>query len=161
MMVKEGRDLREKELEIIEGEFINISQSTVRNIEGGHIEMQQVGALSIDAERIEVTQGASLMMRGDEVNLNQSISGVAIGDNTSIHFSFTPLSISKHETTVNRSAAGVIAAGSVKAENSSALFVLANKVEGNLTTLFDWKSAMAVGAVAGGIWGLLSLLRRR
>lgn len=161
MMVKEERDLQEKDVEIIEGEFINITQSTVRNIEGGHIEMQQVGALSIDGERIEVTQGASLMVRGDDVGLNQSISGLTIGDTTSINFSFTPLSISKHETVVNRSAAGIIAAGDVRAENSSALLVLANKVEGNITTLFDWKSALAAGAVAGGIWGLLSLIRKR
>jgi hypothetical protein len=161
MMVKEERDLQEKELEIIEGEFINISQSTVRNIEGGHIEMQQVGALSIDGERIEVTQGAALMVRGDNIGLNQSISGLTIGDTTSINFSFTPLSVSKGETAVHRSAAGIIAAADIRAENSSALLVLANKVEGNLTTLFDWKSALAVGAVAGGIWGLLSLVRKR
>ncbi len=161
MKVRDETDLQEKDLEIIEGEFVNISQSTVRNIEGGHIEMQQVGALSVDGERIEVTQGAALLVRGEDVGLNQSISGVTLGDTTSINFSFTPVAVSKHEMTVTRSAAGIVAAGRVKTDNSSALLVLANKVEGNLTTLFDWKSAMAVGAVAGGIWGLLSLLRRR
>lgn len=160
-MAKDERDIQEKDLEIIEGEFINISQSTVRNIEGGHVEMQQVGALSIDGEKIEATQGAAILIRGEEVSLNQSISFSSIGENTSINFSFIPLSVSKRDTTIHRSAAGVIAAGTVKAENSSALLVLSKHVEGNLTTLFDLKSAAAVGAVAGGIWGFFSLLRRR
>ena len=51
-MGKEGQEIKEKDLEIIEGEFVTISQSTVRSVEGGHVEMQQVGALSIDGERI-------------------------------------------------------------------------------------------------------------
>jgi hypothetical protein len=160
-MAKDEQELQEKDVEIIEGEFINISQSSVRNIEGGHIEMQQVGALSIDGDKIEVTQGAAILIRGEDVGINQSISFSSIGENTSINFSFIPLAVSKNDTTVHRSAAGIIAAATVKAENSSALLVLAKNVEGNLTTLFDWKSAAAVGAVAGGIWGFFSLLRRR
>jgi len=71
------------------------------------------------------------------------------------------LSVSRGETTISRSAAGIIAAGNVRADKSAAVLVLANKVEGNMTTLFDWKSTIAMGAVVGGIWGLLSLFRKR
>jgi hypothetical protein len=160
-MEKEEKDIREKELEIIEGEFININQSTVRNVEGGHVEMQQVGALSVDGEKIEATQCAAVLVHGGDVNMNQSISTVTVGNNTTVNFSCAPLSFSRYETTLNRTAAGVVAAGSVKADKSVALIVLANKVEGELTTLLDWKSAAAASAVVGGIWGLLSLLRRK
>ncbi|SPQ01214.1 conserved hypothetical protein [Candidatus Sulfobium mesophilum] len=161
MMEKEEKDIRDRDLEIIEGEFININQSTVRNVEGGHVEMQQVGALSVDGEKIEATQCASALTHGDEIFFNQSISTVTIGNNTTVNYSFSPVSLSRYETTLNRSAAGLVAAGSVKADNSVALMVLANKVEGELTTLLDWKSAVAIGAVVGGVWGLLSLLRRK
>lgn len=161
MIEKEEKNIENQNLEIIEGEFINIAQSTVRNVEGGHIEMQQVCTLSIDGERVETTQVAAGIIRGNNVNMNQSISLATVSSDLAINYSFSPVSLSRGETTVDRSAVGVIAAGSVKAENSSALLVLANEVDGNLTTLLDWKSTAALGAVIGGIWGLLSLFRRR
>jgi hypothetical protein len=39
--------------------------------------------------------------------------------------------------------------------------MIARNVHGTVTTLLDWRSALAIGAVAGGILGALSLLRRR
>jgi hypothetical protein len=62
---------------------------------------------------------------------------------------------------VNRSAAGIIGAKEIKAENSSAIVLIANKVEGDVTTLLDWRSALAFGAVIGGTLGFLSLFRRK
>jgi hypothetical protein len=155
------REIEKSDLEFVEGEFINIKQSTVRSVEGGHIELQQVGALSIDAERMEVTQGASVILKGNDVTLNQSISAVTAGEDVSIQFSFCPVSISREKTEVNRSAVGVLAAQTVKAENTSALLLVANKVEGNITTLLDGRSALILGATFGGLLGFLSLLRRR
>jgi hypothetical protein len=160
-MQKDEKELEKSSLEFIEGEFINIKQSTIRSVEGGHVELQQVGALSIDAERMEVTQGASVILRGNDVTLNQSISGVTAGENVSVQFSLSPVCISKENSEVNRSAVGILAAQTVKAENTSSLFVVANKVEGNITTLIDWRSALAVGATFGGLLGFLSLLKRR
>jgi len=161
MMKKEEREIEKKDLEFVEGEFINIKQSTIRAVEGGHIELQQVGALSIDGEKLEVTQGASVILRGDDISLNQSLSAVTVGEKVSIDFSFSPMSVSRENTTVNRSAVGLMAAKDISSENSSAFLVVANKIEGNITTLLDWRSALALGGVLGGIWGFLSLLRRR
>ncbi len=160
-MHKEEKDLEKSDLEFIEGEFINIKQSTIRLVEGGHVELQQVAALSIDADRMEVTQGASVVLRGNDVNLNQSLSAVTAGENVSIQFSLSPVTVSKDNIDVNRSAVGLLAAPSVKAENSSALLVVANKVEGTVTTLLDWRSALALGAIFGGLWGFISLLKNR
>jgi hypothetical protein len=160
-MEKVEKELLEKDLDIIEGEFIKISQSTVRNLEGANIEMQQVGAMSIDGEKIEASQCAALMIRGDSVSMHQGASMVSIGNNMSLNFSCTPVSISKGDTALNKSAAGIVASANVKSENSTALFVIANKVEGNITTLFDWKSTLAIGAVLGGVFGMLSLIKRK
>jgi hypothetical protein len=161
MMQREERELEKRDLDFVEGEFVNIKQSTIRAVEGGHIELQQVGALSIDGEKLEVTQGAAVVLKGDDISLNQSLSAITVGDKVSIDFSFSPMSVSRENTLVNRSAVGLLAAKDVSSENTSAFLVVANKVEGNITTLLDWRSALALGGVLGGIWGFLSLLRRR
>jgi hypothetical protein len=161
MMQREERELEKRDLDFVEGEFVNIKQSTIRAVEGGHIELQQVGALSIDGEKLEVTQGAAVVLKGDDISLNQSLSAITVGDKVSIDFSFSPMSVSRENTLVNRSAVGLLAAKDVSSENTSAFLVVANRVEGNITTLLDWRSALALGGVLGGIWGFLSLLRRR
>jgi hypothetical protein len=161
MTRREEKELEENEFEFIEGEFVNIKQSTVRSVEGGHIELQQVGALSIDGEKIEVTQGASVILKGIDITLNQSISAITAADNVSVNFSFSPMSFSREHTTTNRSAVGLMAAMDIKSENTSAFLVIANNIEGNVTTLLDWRSALALGAIFGGIWGFISLLFRR
>lgn len=156
-----GKKEFEGNVELVEGEFVNIKQSTVRAVEGGHVELQQVGALSIDGEKVEVTQGASAIIRGDDVSLNQSMSAITAADNVSINFSFSPLSISRQQTDISRSAVGLIVGKDVNAESTSAILVLAKKFDGSVTTLLDWRSALALGATIGGIWGLLSLLRKK
>jgi hypothetical protein len=160
-MKRKDKELEKSDLEFIEGEFINIKQSTIRSVEGGHLELQQVGALSIDGEKIEVTQGASGILRGRDISLNQSISGVTAADNVAINFSLSPLTISREQTTASRSAVGIMAAKEIKSENTSAFLVVSNKIEGNVTTLLDTRSAVALGAVIGGLWGFFSLLLKR
>lgn len=161
-MAKNSTDIiEEKDVELIEAEFVNIKQSSIRAVEGGHIEMQQVGALSIDGERVEVTQGAAGILRGNDVSLNQSISAVTAGNNIALNLSLSPMTISKDETIANKSAIGVMTAMNIKAENSASVLMIANKVDGNVTTLLDWRSAIALGAVFGGVWGFFSLFRKR
>jgi hypothetical protein len=160
-MKRKEKELEKSDLEFVEGEFINIKQSTIRSVEGGHLELQQVGALSIDGEKVEVTQGASGILRGHDISLNQSISGVTAADNVAINFSLSPLTISREQTTASRSAVGIMAAKEIKSENTSAFLVISNKIEGNITTLLDMRSAVALGAVVGGLWGFFSLLLKR
>jgi hypothetical protein len=54
-----------------------------------------------------------------------------------------------------------MAAREIQSENTSAFLVVANKIEGNITTLLDWRSALALSSVIGGLLGLFSLLLKR
>lgn len=159
-MNQESVDIEGKNVNMVEAEFMNIVQSTVRSVEGGHIELQQVGAFSIDGERVEVTQGASVLLKGDTISLNQSIGGVVAGNSTNLNFSFVPLSASADSTIVEKSAIGIMAAKEIKSENSTSVIMIGKNISGSVTTLLDWKSALAISAVAGGIFGLFSLLRK-
>ena len=160
-MDEKEQEITERELEIVEGEFVKVSQSRVRNVEGGHIEMEQIFALSIDGEKIEASQGAVALISGNDVSMNQSVCMVAAGNRNSLKHSFVPVSLTREKTSLKKSAACIIGANTVKAENSAAVLVLAKNIDGNLNTLFDWKSAAAFGAVLGGIWGMFTLLRKR
>lgn len=158
---KDILEMESKNLDVAEAEFMNIRQSTIRAVEGGHIELQQVCALSIDGERVEVTQGAAVLMRGTNLSLNQSIGGVIVGDNTNLNFSFTPVSVSSGEAVVKRSAIGVMAAKEINSDNSTSILMIGRNINGNVTTLLDWRSALAIGAITGGIFGLFSIFRKR
>lgn len=160
-MGKEIIEIENKNLDMVEAEFINIRQSTVRSVEGGHIELQQVGALSIDGERIEVTQGASVFMKGDNLSLNQSIGLLTAGNTTNLNFSFSPVSVSADKAVINRSAAGAVIAKDINSDNSTSILMIGKNISGNVTTLLDWRSALAISAIAGGIFGLFSILRRK
>lgn len=151
----------ERDIDVIEAEFVNIEQSSVRAVEAGHAAMQQVAALSIDGDRIEVTQGAAVILKGNEVSLNQSITAVTAGNSTALNFSFSPMVVSRNEGVLNKSAVGIMVAANLKSENSTSLLMIANKVDGKVTTLLDLRGAVAIGAVFGGLWGLFSLLRKR
>jgi hypothetical protein len=54
-----------------------------------------------------------------------------------------------------------MAGKNISSNNSASIFMIGQNISGNVTTLLDWRSALAVGAVAGGIFGLFSLLNRR
>ncbi|MCI0468637.1 MAG: hypothetical protein L0Y62_01050 [Nitrospirae bacterium] len=160
-MEKEIVEIENKNLDVVEAEFMNIRQSTIRAVEGGHVELQQVGALSIDGERVEVTQGASVLMRGETLSLNQSIAVVTAANTAELEFSFTPVAFAVEDMTVDRSAAGIMISKEINAANCSSIFMAAKTINGDVTTLLDWKSALALGAVAGGIFGLFSLFTKR
>jgi hypothetical protein len=155
------KEIEGEDLEFVEAEFVTIKQSKVRAVEGGHIELQQVGALSIDGERVEVTQGASFVINGGEVGLNQSISLVTVGNTVTVNSSFSPVTLAKDTSTVSRSAVGIMGAREIRADNASTILMIAGNVEGDVTTLLDWRSALALGAVIGGALGFLSLFRNK
>ncbi|MBI4654103.1 MAG: hypothetical protein HY752_03820 [Nitrospirae bacterium] len=147
--------------QLIEAEFVNVKQSTIRAVEGGHIELQQVGALTIDGEKLDVTQGAALVLRGKELNLNESISCITISEKSFLNASFSPVSITKETTSVDKSAVGLMISKEINVQNTSSLVMIAKNVAGDVTTLLDWRSAAAFGAVFGGVWGLFKLLRHK
>jgi hypothetical protein len=161
MRPKKGKEIEKSDIEFVEGEFVNVIQSTARSVEGGHINLQQVGALSVDGERIEAAQCASGVLKGGDVSLNQGICIISAADNLSVNSSLSAIVVSRDQATADKSAVGIMAAHKIKTENTSAFLVIGNKIEGNITTLLDWKSALSLGAVLGGIWGFFSLLTRR
>jgi hypothetical protein len=93
--------------------------------------------------------------------MNQCISGISMGEKTDVNFSLCPIAIGRQEVELKRSASGIVIGNNVEVKNSASMIVIGNNIQGNVTTLFDWKSALAVTAVAGGIYGLLRLFLKK
>ncbi len=155
------KEISEEELNIVDAEIVKMRQCTVRSVEGGHIEMEQVGAISIDAERLEASQTASMMIQGKDLNLDQSISCITISNNVGLGYSLSPVILSRSHADVRDSATGIMVGNKVTSNNTKTLLLLANRVEGDVKTILDWKSAISLGAVIGGVLGFFSLLRNK
>lgn len=158
---KNEQEIEGKSLDIVEADIIKIRQSTIRAVEGIHVDLQQSAALTVDSERAEITQGASLVTRGKNLSLNQSMGVVCSGENININLSFTPVSISTSETNINKSAVTVMASRDIIANNTASLLMIGRNISGNVNTLLDWKSALTIGAIAGGLLGIFHLLKKR
>lgn len=153
-------EIEKKELSVVDADFVNVSQSTVRSVEGGHVELEQVLSLSVDAERVDSTQTAAMIIRGEQVNQTQSISLFTAGQNTEINSSLVPISLSAQNTVLNSSLSGITVARDLTANEVKTVFLVSNKVEGDVKTFFDWKGVLALGAIAGGLLGLMALLKK-
>ncbi|MCX8030170.1 MAG: hypothetical protein N3A59_01130 [Thermodesulfovibrionales bacterium] len=160
-MEKIEQEIEGKSLDIVEADILKIRQSTMRAAEGIHVELQQSAALTVDADRAEMTQGGSVVVRGKNLSLNQSIGIICCGDNTNMNLSFSPISVNTGEVTINKSAIGIMASKDIQANNSATLFMIGRNISGEVNTIIDWRSALAFGIVAGGIYGLIQLLKKR
>jgi hypothetical protein len=60
---------------------------------------------------------------------------------------------------MDRAAARIVVAADVKAERSAVMFLVARRVAGDVRVLFDWRGAVAFGAVVGLVMGLLRRAR--
>ncbi len=158
--MKKPKKLQNQDLTVVDADFVNVSQSTVRSVEGGHVELEQVLSLSVDADKVDSTQSAAFIVRGNQVNQNQSISLFTAGQTTQVNSSFSPVTLSAEKAELKNSLSGITVTKELKAEGVSTLFLVSNRVEGDVRTLFDWKGVLAFGAITTGLLGLLALLRK-
>jgi hypothetical protein len=159
MAKKKTEELSEKDITKVDAGSVTLDRCKVKYLEGKNVRMQQTCAFSVEAETVENRHGISGLLRGENIDIGQSCTLAATGQKTSQNFSISNVTAAE-QAEMNSSAACVVASKDVRMIDSTAVLVLANRVEGNVNTLLDWRSALSLGAVMGGILGLLSLLRR-
>ena len=95
------------------------------------------------AEQFELSQGGVLTLRADQVQIAEGGVCLATGDSV----------------TVSDAMVGIVVGRNVKVESSRTLVLLANSVEGDVHTVLNRQSALAFGAAAGLVCGLLCFVR--
>jgi hypothetical protein len=114
----------------------------------------------VDATAVSVAQGAIGGVRADHVSVDRGAVGAALADRVEVSRGYAR-SIVARQVTFDRAAARVVIAADVNARQSAVMFLIARRVAGDVKVLFDWRGALAFGAVAGLLFAAVSRLRRR
>ena len=130
-------------------------------IEADAVEVDRSVIGRVDATDVAVTRGVIGAARADRVSLEMGVLGAALG----------------REVSVSQGAASTILAQNVRVEQafvrtmvaqevtihrpSAVLFLIAQRVSGDVKVLLDWRGAVAFGAAFGIFAGLFGRGRRR
>lgn len=130
------------------------------SLSADRVEMRLSAVGRVDSGELTVAQGAVGAARVDRLDVDRGAVGAVMAGQVDLSRGYAR-SILARQVQLDRAAARVIIAADVRADNSAAMFLVARKVDGNVRVLFDWRGALAFGAVAGVVFGLVSRIRRR
>jgi len=157
-----------------ESEVTNLSQAQVQSISAQRVNMEQAAAETINAENVEMDRSAVADLNANHVNARQAVIGElkasdVVADQSLIGYvqaeragvsGFTGAVIAQ-SADVRSSASVAVIANEVRFEESArTVLLISNKVEGNVTTLVDTRTALIGGLVAGLFASIAILLGR-
>lgn len=114
----------------------------------------------VNGGSVTVAQGAVGAARAEHLSIDRGVVGAAMAGNVEVSRGYAR-SILARQVQLDRGAARVIIAADVRAERSAVMFLIARRVSGDMRVLFDWRGAVAFGAVAGVVFAVLSRVRRK
>jgi hypothetical protein len=142
----------------VEGDQVSITQGGATNVTAGTIEIRQGGIARAQADDIRVTMGGVALARADRISVEMGGLGIAIAREAHLTQGAARSVLAK-DIRIDQGLVGTAIAGKVVFERPSPVFLLvAGRTEGPVKAMFDWKGALAFGALFGAIVGIL---RRR
>jgi hypothetical protein len=130
-------------------------------IEADAVEIHQGAAGRVDATTVSVTQGAIGAAKADHVDVHMGAVGVALGGDVIVSQGMAG-TVLAGEAHLDQAFVRTLVAREVTVTRPSAVvFLVAQKVSGEIKVLLDWRGALAFGAAFGVLAGLLGRSRRR
>ncbi len=130
-------------------------------IEADAVEVHQGAVGRVDATHLTVKQGAIGGARGERIDIQMGAVGAALGGHVAIEQGFAGTVLAQ-EARIEQSVVRTLVARDVTFSRPSAVvFMLAQRVEGEVRVLLDWRGALAFGAAFGVIAGLFGRGRKR
>jgi hypothetical protein len=156
-----------------QSQVTNISQADVQSVHAELVRMHQASAENIIADEVELQQSAAGNMKANHVSAHQSAlarveAGEVLAQNSAMGFvQAEKVSVSGYTGAVlagsadlHHGMAGFVAGREVHVQNARTILLVAQNVNGNVTTLVDSRSALIAGLVGGLFAGLMLLLGR-
>jgi hypothetical protein len=123
-----------------------VNQGAVGRAEATSLEVHQGAVGAARADTITIDQGALGLTAAGEVNVRQGVVGSILAGSARVEQSFVR----------------TLVAGEVRIERATGVGILfARKVVGDVKVILDWRGALAFGAAAGVVAGLLRRGRKR
>ena len=145
----------------VEATSVSIIQGGIGSADARTIDIRQGGIGRASATDIAVSQGGIGYARGERVSVEMGAVGAAYGHELRVTQSMSGYVAAQGEVTVDQSLVSTLIADRVTIRQPSAvLLLIARQVDGTVRPLLDWRGAIAAGAVAGLVMGLLRLGRR-
>jgi len=114
-----------------------------------------------EATTLDVHQGAVGAVRADTVTMEQGALGLGVAGEVTVRQGVAR-SILAGTAHVEQSFVRTLIAGEVRVEKATGVgILLARKVVGDVKVILDWRGALAFGAAAGLVAGLLGRGRKR
>ncbi len=152
-------EIEQQQLNDVSGQTVNLTQSSAAHVDADRVEMTQSAARVVDADAVEMNNSVAQMVEAETVRLSGSASLGARTETLAVEQSVLGL-VRTTDATVADSAVLMLAGDEIQAANVNAFLVYAGNAEGEVKTLLDWRGAAIIGAVAGVVLFLLSLLGR-
>ncbi len=154
-------EIRQGGAERVDATTVSVTQGGIGSADARTIDVRQGGIGRASATDIAVSQGSIGYARGQRVSLEMGAVGAAIGDEVRVTQSMSGFVAAQGEAIVDQSLVSTLIADRVTIRQPSAvLLLIARQVDGTVRPLLDWRGALAAGAVAGIVIGLLRLGRR-
>ena len=126
----------------------------------GQLTVQQGGIGSLTAIDVAVTQGGVGAVRAERVSVELGGVGAAMTNQLDLRQGLVGAVIARDARFEQAGVRTLIANRVQFGPNSGAGMVIAARVDGDVTTLFDWRGALALGAAAGLVMAIVRGRRR-
>ena len=126
----------------------------------GRLTLQQGGIGALTATDVAVTQGGIGAVRADRLSVELGGVGAAMTDQLDVRQGLVGAVIARDARFEQAGVRTLIANRVQFGPNSGAGMVIAARVDGDVTTLFDWRGALAFGAAAGLVMAIIRGRRR-
>jgi hypothetical protein len=145
-------------IDVARAERVSVNRGGITTVDATTVDLKMGGISRVEARDVSVMQGGIALARADRVTTQMSAVALAVTGESKIDRSFVRAMFAR-DVTFEQGGVWNLAAGRVTFKRPSlAGIVIAGRVDGEVRTILDWRGAIAFGAVAGILVGLL---RRR
>lgn len=146
--------------DVVGADSLTLVRTSVAEANARTVDVRQGAIGRLGAEEVFVSQGAIGAARGDRIGVELGALGAGMAGELRITQGAAGTVVAR-SATVEQSFVRTMIAGEVHAARPVGVFVLlAGRVNGDVRPVLDWRGALAFGAVAGLLIGLLRRARR-
>jgi hypothetical protein len=130
----------------ITADRVDVRMGAVGRVDAGELSVHQGAIGGVRADRVQVERGAIGGAIAGDMQISQSFARGLVARQVHVEQSFVRSLVAAEVTTGGPTGVGIL---------------IARKVVGDVKVLLDWRGALAFGAAAGLVVGLVGRLRRR